>query len=279
MPEPNNQADTADTRNLNWKIITACIGICGTLVAAWILISFAYGSPKTPAEFGDMFGGVNALFSGLAFVGLIWAILLQKQELQLQREELKDTRLELAGQREQLEFQNSTFKQQAFDSVFFQMLGLHNQIIGSMEVIEHDFSAVFSGESRPDTIHSGRDCFSRFYDDLYNHLTCSEENIVDLASLRESYGAFFDPAESDLGHYFRNLYTTIKLVDQSEIQDKKKYTNIVRAQLSSYELLLLFYNCLSDNGRGKFKPLVEEYAIFKNLPDKLLINSKHKKLI
>ena len=38
--------------------------------------------------FGDMFGAVNALFSGLAFVGVIIAILLQRQELQLQRTEL-----------------------------------------------------------------------------------------------------------------------------------------------------------------------------------------------
>ena len=42
-----------------------------------------------------MFGAVNALFSGLAFAGLIIAILLQRQELQLQREELAETRKEI----------------------------------------------------------------------------------------------------------------------------------------------------------------------------------------
>ena len=39
--------------------------------------------------FGDMFGGINSLFSGLAFVGVIFAILMQRIELRLQREELK----------------------------------------------------------------------------------------------------------------------------------------------------------------------------------------------
>jgi hypothetical protein len=52
--------------------------------------------------FGDMFGAVNTLFSGLAFAGLIFANLtqskelsLQREELQLQRDELKLTRNEL----------------------------------------------------------------------------------------------------------------------------------------------------------------------------------------
>lgn len=46
--------------------------------------------------FGDMFGAVNALFSGLAFAGIIYTITLQRQELSLQREELILTRNELS---------------------------------------------------------------------------------------------------------------------------------------------------------------------------------------
>jgi len=46
-------------------------------------------------QFGDMFGIVNTLFSGLAFAGVIYAILLQREDLALQREELKLTREEL----------------------------------------------------------------------------------------------------------------------------------------------------------------------------------------
>jgi len=52
--------------------------------------------------FGDMFGAVNSLFSGLAFAGIIIALIFQKQELTLQRKELRDTREELKGQREQM---------------------------------------------------------------------------------------------------------------------------------------------------------------------------------
>lgn len=46
-------------------------------------------------QFGDMFGAVSTLFSGLAFAGVIYAILLQREDLALQREELRLTREEL----------------------------------------------------------------------------------------------------------------------------------------------------------------------------------------
>jgi len=36
-------------------------------------------------QFGDMFGALNALFSGLAFGGIIYTIRQQKEELELQR--------------------------------------------------------------------------------------------------------------------------------------------------------------------------------------------------
>src|SRR5262245_34267895 len=43
-------------------------------------------------QLGDLFGGVNALFSGLALAGMVTAVILQSHESQLQREELKETR-------------------------------------------------------------------------------------------------------------------------------------------------------------------------------------------
>ena len=39
--------------------------------------------------FGDLFGAVNALFSGLAFAALIYTIILQREEISQNREEIK----------------------------------------------------------------------------------------------------------------------------------------------------------------------------------------------
>ena len=78
-----------------------------------------------------------------------------------------------------------------------------------------------------------------------------------------------------VGHYFRNLYNFVKFVDQEsdfpkDHKDKKFYTNLIRAQLSSDELGLLFYNCLSNRG-AKFKVLVEKYALLEDMDFKKLV--------
>lgn len=70
------------------------------VLALWSVTPFIvgtlYSSLAERGQFGDLYGSINALFSGLAFAGVIIAILLQRQELQLQREELAATRIELA---------------------------------------------------------------------------------------------------------------------------------------------------------------------------------------
>lgn len=62
------------------------------LIVIWISL------PNNSGQYGDLFGGLNALFAGFAFVGLIYTILLQRKELSLQREELKLARKELTKQ-------------------------------------------------------------------------------------------------------------------------------------------------------------------------------------
>ena len=74
--------------------------IAGTIVIVlWILslvvLENQYPEPNARGVWGDSFGGLNALFSGLAFSGIIATIIMQKKELELQREELKSTRKEL----------------------------------------------------------------------------------------------------------------------------------------------------------------------------------------
>jgi hypothetical protein len=59
------------------------------------IVTYIYPDLVNRGQFGDMFGGMNALFSGLAFLGVIYAMWLQREELELQRRELELTRREL----------------------------------------------------------------------------------------------------------------------------------------------------------------------------------------
>lgn len=91
-------ADDEPTPLVKWSIVL-CVAVVLALVAIGLLVSATLGRPTGPGVFGDMFGVANALFSGLAFVGLVFAILLQRQELGLQRRELEETRAEMARAR------------------------------------------------------------------------------------------------------------------------------------------------------------------------------------
>ncbi|WP_053056807.1 hypothetical protein [Tenacibaculum mesophilum] len=61
-----------------------------------IIIWLIFNDWDKSATFGDTFGFINSLFSGLALAAIIFTIHLQKNELALQRKELEFTRKELS---------------------------------------------------------------------------------------------------------------------------------------------------------------------------------------
>jgi len=109
-----------------WLILSFVVIFWFASVIEW----FPWWATKNEGgEFGDSFGAINALFAGLAFTGVIFAIILQWQELRLQRQELRDTRTEIRGQKETLQKQN-------FESSFFQLLNMHSEIVSSIVILE-----------------------------------------------------------------------------------------------------------------------------------------------
>ena len=230
--------------------------------------------------FGDKFGAVNALFSGLAFAGLIATLLYQKEELKLQREELQQTREELKGQREEFEEQNKTLKRQRFENTFFNMLSLQQEITNNLLLQ----CKIFQENVERDVTYKGREAFKGIYEDA----VFEYEGIISIANTGLKYilknnwldGYTKIPATNRFDHYFRHLYRIFKYVDTTDLisdEERYEYACIVRSQLSDYELIMLFFNGLSDNGKEKFKPLIEKYAILKNMrPDLLPSAGKEK---
>lgn len=85
--------DKSRQRVLSLKLLILIIFIVWLLITIIIWIVFKDWSKS--GVFGDTFGAINSLFSGLALAGIIYTIYLQKRELQLQRDELALTRREL----------------------------------------------------------------------------------------------------------------------------------------------------------------------------------------
>ena len=250
---------------IKWLTVT----VLGLWVGSAISIYFLLGDWPERGTFGDTFGCINALFSGLAFGGVVLAILLQTKELEYQREELQQTRGELKGQKEQLQAQNETLKIQSFENTFFQMLRLHHEIVNAIDIEEVKKGILH--------VTKGRDVFVDYYEQLRSQYSkCQPKD--EYEKTNTAFVELFAKRQSDIGHYFRNLYNIIKFIDRkgpAEFEDKYVYTNIVRAQLSSHELLLLFYNSLSQFGSEKFKPLIEKYHLLKNMPRGQIIQEEH----
>ncbi len=152
----NNDATTDDTGNndtindhaasksiwskFKYLIIWALIIII-LYGAFWAAVFYLESDWTIRGQFGDMFGAINALFSGIALAGIIFAIYLQSQELAAQREELRLTREEmklsrgemersreeLKGQKEVMSTQIELIKMQQWENTFFKMIDMHRK--------------------------------------------------------------------------------------------------------------------------------------------------------
>ncbi len=78
-----------------WGLLAAVVFAVGIQFTAGILIYRNTANWSDRAAFGEMFGVVSCLFSGMAFAGIVYTISIQREELNLQRQELILTREEL----------------------------------------------------------------------------------------------------------------------------------------------------------------------------------------
>ena len=278
------RSDVIESKQLQLEKWIRSLGIfCGILVvfgfAAAIVGSFWFDfhSDRGLESFGNFAAGTVAAFWSLAglvlifiaFLGQKQELLLQKDELRSNREELKETREVMNQQKKEFELQNKTLSNQNFQNLFFQMLRNHSDIVHHIDLGQ--------GTARV----SGRDCFGQIFNDFRNEYgKLANESADEKSRIERAYNISYSKYRIDLSHYFRNLYNFAKVIDESEISEKDKnmFMNILKAQLSTYELALLFYNCLSSYGSKKFKPLVEKYQMVKNLPEIVLADSKHLEL-
>ncbi len=233
-------------------------------IATWIYgeVPTNYNSDTLTrtGQFGDSAGAINALFSALAFFGVLWTLIIQRQDSKIAR----------------------------FENTFFQMLSLQQEIVKDLYYsYEKNVVARTDGATGPATQESkelrpviGRELFRYAFVDAPHNINTKQykglSNIINVYG-KDSYEYSYTPSYFD--HYFRHLYRIIKFVDETDLlpedhEIRYKYTSIVRAQLSRYELIWIFYNCLSSNGIEKFKPLIEDYSLLKNIRFELLATSE-----
>lgn len=253
---------------MSYRGLFFILALCVFVFAGIYSLTYLF---KEPNNAGDTAGLVNGLFSALAFAGVIYAIFLQRHELEMQREELK-------GQREEFTTQNETLKRQRFENTFFNMLQLHEQITDSIT-----YSYVVNKKDPSDSLYKefrndlkGREVFREAFETA-PHEASDRQDYYGMRGLLsvdgiKGYENNFTPTYFD--HYFRHLYRIFKFVATSDLikdEDRYEYASIARAQLSRYELIWLYYNGLSIYGKDKFKPYIEKFALLKNLRTDMLV--------
>lgn len=218
-------------------------------------------NPSDFGDFGDFLGGIL----GVSF-GIISSVVLY---------------LTYLSQYEYSRRQDLHVLIQDFESNFYKLLEILREILVSCNSQEtgYEFMKKVAAELR--------DMLQDFnYDDLLSET--ENRNLVRLM-IDERYDILIKKYGSILTHYFRYCYHLLRYIDEFKVDSryldqnllenlKRKYIDIVQAQMSSDELYLCFYDGISKYGRKKFYPLLIKYSVLENMNDFDSITEVHKRL-
>ncbi len=277
--DKNNQ----DASEINWSLVYKLAGGALTL---WVItfLSFFIGqyfpiiSVGNRGTFGDMFGGLNTLFTGAAFIGIIITVLLQ-------RKELKQTHKAIEEQRAEMKAQISVLKLQQFENTFFSLLKNFNYLIETTtfngakgRIVFDEMNKIIPPDKRGDA--------DKYVAGLSNYLKEGLPNKTDsglrviaattgIAGLGEMPGLFGQGYKKHLlekekkswnrftkyvlGPYFNSLFSILKFVNLSDVQDKAFYLNVVKGQISTTEAIyIISYGVYQlEEGNSEFADLLD----------------------
>lgn len=236
--------------------------------------------------FGDSAGFWNAIFSALAMFGVIITLYYQRNK------DLDE------GKR---------LRQAQFQDEFYRLTSFLSELVANLEIRPKEektvqttiFTDLSNKWDEPSDISTknkelvvrGRSCFKYLFEE-------STDGNIKQYLIEQERSAKSENKETDInqdelralievpfGHYFRYIYRILKHIDESHLLDgiddaehiRKEYASILRAQLSTYELLLIFYNALHPEFQNTSKRLIEKFAIFNNLNPKYLVLTSERK--
>jgi hypothetical protein len=210
-------------------------------------------APARVGQWGDAFGGFNALFSALAFVAVLFTLHQQQNQID---EAAQDQHL------------------QRFERTFYELLRLLRE---AREDVEFRYTDGYDGgdrikENNYDDIVTGPEAFKRAQFELRYWVEVEElhAGTVSSSRLAEIYiTKCHNRYESTLAPYYRLLYTILSRIKNDlklDREEKHRYGNLLRSQLTSHEVALCCYNGLSAVS-GSFKELLVEFRIAKYLPE------------
>lgn len=231
---------------------------------------------------GDFIGGTTVAFLTAASVVLLLAtIIMQRKEIKISQQSIEELVKQTEASvnqaeeaRKETQITNDTMKKQQFETTFFNMLNLLQQIVNNMRVT-----------NRPDDgkkyEYIGREVIKWLRTAYEEQYTLKHPSIdyISQAELDVLYKQFHDNFGNDIGHYMRFNYRIVKFIennivnDENEqikikketeretiIGDKRYYFGMLRAQWSNAEFELILINSLYSKNH-KFKDLILKHDV------------------
>ncbi|WP_372404965.1 hypothetical protein ACDW34_08745 [Acinetobacter piscicola] len=225
--------------------------------------------------FGDTYGALNTLFSGLAFAVLIITMLMQRRELQEQRKDIEEGK-EIAKQQKTIADQQKILideqvqiaRIQNFYFIFFQylesldtQLNRLNTTLDSTLTINHE--RIFSDFSKK---------FIEYLHETFDSTQSQDqkEEIISSIILQYKYEHLVQTYHIDLNEtlYLEHILMILNLLNENKKHiNIQQFINTLLAHISSEALLCLTWIAIIKN--SKLKLMIEQFGLLKKLNNQL----------
>lgn len=242
------------------------------IIIAIVLAIFAFFSPliftrsgivdfSDTGEIGDTIGGIMNPFIGMASIIVMFlAFYMQFKANQT------------------MQFQ---FKINQFENQFFEMLKTHKEnsnIISTTHYESEEGIGFGEEDAHRQWLDTRKKGFEFLVDQIYNKYDEIKEKHNSKDNKVNFNSAYSILWEDSFGHYFRHLFLIVKyIVSKPEYflsyEEKRSYLRILRASLSTYEQVFLYYNWLSGYGRqweSENNKFFTDYRMIHNVSSNLM---------
>ena len=123
----------------------------------------------------------------------------------------------------------------------------------------------------------GQEAIKQIATKLFESYQASNNSTIEtrIDEARKLFDAEYITYRDSMAVHFRLLYQMFQIIWLSDLKGEKKamMSKMLRSQFTEHELLLLRYNCLTDNGR-KMRFYVNQFNLLKHLPITHLLEFK-----
>lgn len=155
---------------------------------------------------------------------------------------------------------------QQSENTIIKQIEFHNSLLKGIS-INYESTGRGFGFPNPPINASGQEAFELLYDILKENYstmpgnTYKDELDVDAEErrIKDSFTHLYNVHGSLIGNYFKNLYLLIKYINDIKIKnfDRGYYIDLVKSQLSKFEILLLAYDCIWIQDKPKGQNFIE----------------------